>query len=66
MMSKRVLAGILALSGATAASAAEAITYGYDALGRLVTVAHSGSVNNGRQTGYAYDAADNRTSATTG
>ena len=43
-----------------AAHAAETITYTYDAQGRLVTVVSSGSVNNGVQSVYAHDAADNR------
>jgi YD repeat-containing protein len=46
---------------ATSANATETVTYTYDALGRLVTTAHSGSVNSGLQAGYTYDAADNRT-----
>lgn len=63
-MIKLMLIATGALTFATAASATETITYSYDALGRLVTVTHSGSVNDGRQTGYAYDTADNRTSVT--
>lgn len=56
----------LALTGAAlllpaAASAAETITYRYDAKGRLTTVSHAGTVNNGAVTTYAYDQADNRT-----
>lgn len=47
-----------------AASAAETITYTYDAHGRLVTVAHAGSVNDGVRTSYALDKADNRISKT--
>lgn len=47
-----------------AAEAAETITYTYDARGRLVQVAHSGSVNNGVTTSYVYDKANNRTSKT--
>ncbi len=43
------------------ARADETITYTYDALGRLVTVVSTGSVNNGVQTTYQQDAADNRT-----
>ena len=45
--------------------AAETITYTYDALGRLVKVVHSGSVNNNMQTVYTIDPADNRTNTTT-
>ena len=43
---------------ATAAGAAETITYGYDAQGRLVQVARSGGVT----TAYGFDKADNRIS----
>ena len=49
----------------TAAVAAETIAYSYDARGRLVQVARSGTVNNGVVTDYALDNADNRTSKTT-
>jgi Tfp pilus assembly protein PilV len=50
-----------------AAYAAETITYTYDARGRLKQVAHSGTppVNNGVNTTYTYDKADNRTNKTT-
>lgn len=53
-----LLSGAAALLSA-AASAAAAQTFGYDALGRLVSVTHaSGSA------AYAYDDADNRTQLT--
>ncbi len=45
---------------AGAASAAETITYTYDAKGRLVKVEHSGTVNNGVKAEYTHDKADNR------
>lgn len=45
----------------TGASAAETISYTYDARGRLVKVVHSGTVNNNVQTEYTHDKADNRT-----
>lgn len=48
-----------------AAQATETITYSYDVHGRLVKVVHSGSVNNGQQTVYTHDHADNRTNVTT-
>jgi hypothetical protein len=48
-----------------AASATETITYSYDAKGRLVTVARTGTVNNGVTTSYAHDKVDNRTNKTT-
>jgi uncharacterized protein RhaS with RHS repeats len=64
-MRKFAVAGLLLAFGVSAANASETVTYTYDALGRLVTVAHSGSVNNGQQTTYGYDSADNRTNVTT-
>lgn len=42
------------------ASAAETITYSYDAKGRVVNVVRSGTVNNGVGAAYQYDKADNR------
>lgn len=57
------ICGILVLS-ASPARADEAITYTYDALGRLVAVDSSGSVNNGRTVAVVYDAAGNRTNYT--
>lgn len=50
---------------ATAAIAAETISYTYDARGRLVQVQHSGTANNGVTTSYTYDRAHNRTNVTT-
>jgi uncharacterized protein involved in exopolysaccharide biosynthesis len=47
------------------ALAAETITYSYDARGRVKQVARSGSVNNGVQTSYQYDKANNRKNTTT-
>ena len=47
------------------AYAAETITYVYDARGRVVRVIRTGTVNNGVQTNYGYDKADNRTNVTT-
>jgi YD repeat-containing protein len=67
-MRQTILSGcaIAALVVSTAASAAETINYSYDARGRLKTVAHTGTVNNGVTTNYTYDKADNRvTKATT-
>lgn len=52
-------AGLILL--AAPAMAAETVTYTYDAQGRLVKVAHSGSVNNNVTTDYEHDKADNRT-----
>lgn len=39
----------------------DAVTYVYDALGRLVQTSHSGTANTGVNSSYSYDAADNRT-----
>jgi YD repeat-containing protein len=55
---------VIILLGA-AAYASETINYQYDARGRLVTVNHSGTVNNNVVTNYTYDKADNRTNKTT-
>jgi YD repeat-containing protein len=56
---------ILALLLSVPASAAETITYVYDARGRLVQVIRTGTVNNGVTTSYTIDKADNRTNKTT-
>jgi hypothetical protein len=42
----------------------ETITYEYDALGRLKNVSRAGTVNNGEQAQYTYDANGNRTNVT--
>lgn len=60
----RVAIGLAAASLATAAIAAETLTYRYDARGRLVKVERSGSVNNGVNSSYGYDKASNRTNRT--
>jgi hypothetical protein len=63
---RRICAAVVFLGfAATPSLATETITYTYDALGRLVAVVHSGTVNNGQQTVYAIDPADNRTNVTT-
>lgn len=64
MQTKLLLATIAALTPVVA-SANETVTYGYDAKGRLILVAHAGGVNGALQTAYTYDAADNRTQVTT-
>ena len=53
------------LAAALPAHATETITYTYDARGRLIKVVHSGNVNNGVQTEYSQDKADNRTNVKT-
>jgi hypothetical protein len=54
----------LALGCASGARAGETIAYGYDELGRLVKVEHSGTVNDGVKAQYSYDQTDNRTNVT--
>jgi YD repeat-containing protein len=49
----------------SAATAAESVTYSYDARGRLVEVVRTDSANNTVRTTYSYDRANNRTSVTT-
>lgn len=64
----RLGAALLALLPAFSpgpAGASETVTYSYDARGRLIQVARSGSVNNGVVTTYAHDKANNRTTKTT-
>lgn len=61
MRKPAILAVVAAVTAASAAVAAETITYRYDARGRLVKVERSGTVNNGANTSYAYDKANNRT-----
>ncbi len=54
-----------AIAQSSASLAAETITYSYDARGRLVQVARTGTVNNGVTTNYTVDKADNRTNKST-
>ena len=56
---------IVGVGWAAPAWASEIVTYSYDARGRLVQVARTGTVNNGVTTAYTIDKADNRTSKTT-
>lgn len=60
----KALAAAGALGVAGVAVAAETIAYRYDARGRLVKVERSGNVNNGVNTSYGYDKANNRTNRT--
>jgi hypothetical protein len=60
-----LLTAAAAVTWPAAAGASETISYTYDARGRLKTVAHSGTVNNGKTTTYSLDKADNRTSKST-
>ena len=52
---------VVAIGIAAAASATETVSYKYDAKGRLVKVVRTGTVNNGVNSTYTYDKADNRT-----
>lgn len=59
------LAALIALFGTfQTALANETVTYTYDALGRLVTVSSSGTVNNGQSVATSFDPAGNRTNYT--
>ena len=62
-MNRACLLAILlpSLAIATPATAAETITYTYDAKGRLVKVVRTGTVNNNVTVEYTHDKADNRT-----
>lgn len=60
-----VIVGLMLIGLASKVSADETITYGYDARGRLITAASSGSGASNRTTSYGFDAADNRVSVTT-
>jgi hypothetical protein len=64
-MRKAILfgAGVSLLAGQSIA--AETVTYSYDARGRLIQVARTGTVNNGVTTTHQYDKADNRVVKTT-
>ncbi|HET7575612.1 MAG TPA: Calx-beta domain-containing protein [Sphingomicrobium sp.] len=59
-----LLLAAAALSLAGPALAGETLTYTYDALGRLVKVSHSGTVNSNTNACFAYDPADNRDNVT--
>lgn len=54
----------VAAGAASGARSTETITYRYDARGRLISVVHAGSVNDGVAASYAHDKADNRVSKT--
>jgi hypothetical protein len=64
-MRKLWKAAALAATLSSPAWATETVTYTYDALGRLIKVVHTGTVNNNQQTVYTHDPADNRTNVTT-
>ena len=60
MRSVRLTLGIAVLGMAKSLFAAETVTYKYDAKGRLVKVERTGAVNNGVNTAYTHDKANNR------
>lgn len=60
MRISRSALGVALLMTSGTLSAAENTTYSYDALGRLRTVAHSGTVNDGLVSTYEFDKAGNR------
>jgi hypothetical protein len=62
---RTILAFSVLVSIAAQGAASETITYQYDALGRLVSVTRTGTVNNGAAATYTYDPANNRTNVTT-
>jgi predicted nicotinamide N-methyase len=51
---------MLAAMATGTAGASETVNYTYDAKGRVVKVAHSGTVNNNIVANYGFDKADNR------
>lgn len=51
---------VLAAMASGMAGASETTNYTYDAKGRLVQVARSGTINNNVVTNYSFDKADNR------
>jgi len=53
------LGGLILVVTHVTAHAAETVSYSYDALGRLRTATHSGSVNDGVGATFEYDAAGN-------
>lgn len=56
-----VVAGVSILAAAAGiVGASETVSYTYDAKGRLVQVAHSGTINNNVIANYTFDDADNR------
>lgn len=62
----RLFALVIATSALVAAAErSETVTYDFDARGRLVEVARTGSESGGSTTTYTFDAADNRLTATT-
>lgn len=59
-MKKTLLAGVALMALTGILHAAETQKFTYDAKGRLVKVERTGTVNNGVNTEYEYDKANNR------
>jgi len=57
---RKTMAVAATMAAIGSATAAETITYTYDAKGRLVKVVRTGTVNNNVTTEYEHDKADNR------
>lgn len=55
---------IMLAAGVPAHSQTDAVSYTYDALGRLVQTSHSGTANSSVHSSYQYDAAGNRINVT--
>lgn len=51
---------VFAAMAAGLAGASETVNYAYDAKGRLVQVAHAGTINSNVVSNYSFDHADNR------
>jgi hypothetical protein len=61
----RNFAFAIALLASAALHATETVKFTYDSKGRVVKVVRSGTVNNGVQTTYGHDKANNRTRVAT-
>lgn len=64
-MIKRLMFGIAAFALAFPVYAQETQSYSYDAKGRLIKVERAGGIQDGADSDYAYDAANNRTNIST-
>lgn len=59
---RKLILGLLCAAAVNSqVQASETQTYVYDELGRLVSVTHAGTINNGLKASYCHDAASNRT-----
>lgn len=64
-MIKRLMFGIATFALAFPVYAQETQSYSYDAKGRLIKVERAGGIQDGADSDYAYDAANNRTGVAT-